>query len=155
MQALQPSQTNSQHAHNHHLVEWSRELEIGSSLSTVLRALLTSTDPVLLMCIGVPNVAVTTLHTRNRRLRLVEMLHISHGQQGRIHTVATGHNLSLFADKEQTAILITHHLPIFQLLGARRHQSAIIPIDFDLRHFHITLRCTSRECIGDDLCMRR
>ena len=60
-----------------------------------------------------------------------------------------------YADEDDTAVLVAHHLPVFQFFRTGRHQATIVPIDFYFRHLDISFGRTCGECIRYDLCVRR
>ena len=60
-----------------------------------------------------------------------------------------------YADEDDTAVFVTHHLAVFQFRRAGRHQATVVPGDFHFRHVYLAFLRACREGVGDDFCMGR
>ena len=103
------------------------------------------------MGVGAPDVTRPARHAAQDGCRLLPSLHLLLGQQGGVHAVASGHDLTLRADEEQSAVLVAHHVSVLQFDGSRRQQSAVVPHYLHLGHLHLALLGACGEGVGDHL----
>ena len=103
------------------------------------------------MGIGAPDVARPARHAAQDGCRFLPSLHLLLGEQSGIHAIASGHDLTLRTDEEQSAVLVAHHVSVLQFDGSRRQQSAVVPHYLHLGHLHLALLGACGEGVGNHL----
>ena len=123
--AVQALQTHSEDTHHNHFVERTGEREVTLGENTVFGALLTSTDPILLVAhadaaLNLRSVGNTT------------------GDEERLLAVAAADKGVLRAVEDGDATAFAHQaLASFPLLGELGQQTTVVPVNLHLRHIDL------------------
>src|SRR5690606_28751955 len=118
------------------------------------RRLLRCPNPILFMRICIPYISVAPWHTGNPWTRLLEMFHLCHREQGRIHTITSSHNFTLTAHENNTSIGIPHHLSRLKFFRSLGQQTSVIPIHFYFRHIDFPFFLPCRKGVLNHLGVR-
>ena len=125
-------QTHGQHAHDDHLVERSGLAEVRGARRAVFGVLLAGAYPVHLVRFG------------DLAQHLRSLGHAARNQVG-VLAVASADQRILRAVEDRTAAAHVQVLACGQPFGTLRHQTAVVPVHFDLRHGHLRHVVAGRE----------